>query len=33
MNKSQLANTLDHTLLRANITREDLTELCRTAMR
>ncbi len=33
MNKSQLANTIDHTLLRANVTRGGLIELCRTAMR
>lgn len=33
MNKIQLANTIDHTLLRANVTREDLRELCQTAVR
>lgn len=33
MNKIQLANTIDHTLLRADVTREDLRELCRTAVR
>lgn len=33
MNKTQLANTIDHTLLRANVTRSDLLELCRTAAR
>lgn len=33
MNKTQLANTIDHTLLRANVTREDLRSLCQTAVR